>query len=88
MWIWTSLVCLVLTYLTIAAAVVERLADDVDDADNEDLSVVNKILAALVTTSVFYTSLLPSLLSLDHALYDIHGAEEDTPQNYTRRKHP
>ena len=51
-WSWTSLVYLVLTYLTIVAAVVERLADDVDD---DDLSVVHEILAALVTTSVGYT---------------------------------
>ena len=46
------MVCLVLTSLTIVAAVVERLADDVDD---DDLSVVHEILAALVTTSVGYT---------------------------------
>ena len=51
-WSWTSLVCLVSASLTIVAAVVERLADDVDD---DDLSVVNEILGALVTTSVGYT---------------------------------
>ena len=31
-WSWASLVCLVSTSLTIIAAVVERLADNVDDA--------------------------------------------------------
>ena len=75
-WSWTSLLCLILTSLTIFVAVAERLANDID---NEDLSVVRKILGALVTTSACYTSLLSSLLGLDHALCDIHGAEEDTP---------
>ena len=65
-WSWTSLVCLVSTSLTIVAAVVERLADDIDDADDDDLSVVHEMLAALVTTSVCYTSLHSSLLGLDH----------------------
>ena len=50
-WSWTLLVCLVSTSLTIIAAVVERLADDVDDAGDDDLSVVHEILA-LVTTNV------------------------------------
>ena len=60
--------------------IVKRLADDAND---DNLSVVHKILAALLTTSVGYTSLLSSRFALDHALYDMIAREDGTVRKHS-----